>query len=128
MVFQQPVKRYAPGLNKKKHTDTSEIREVTEGKVLGVFRDLCGWRLTVPNSTHVTVLFFSAPQFTVPRPAKAGFMGCRGFWKSKKDISLSPNPAEVNSPLRGVGLLSSAVPTEPGSSERQTRIAMLHKS
>jgi hypothetical protein len=26
---------------------------------------------------------FSAPQFTIPCPAKAGFMGCRGFWQGK---------------------------------------------
>jgi hypothetical protein len=46
----------------------------------------------------------------------------------RQSMSLSTNPIEVNSPLRGVGLLSSAVPPEPGSSERKTRIAMLHRS
>ena len=38
----------------------------TKGK--GVFRVLCGSFFSVPNSAHVTILFFSAPQFTAPPP------------------------------------------------------------
>jgi hypothetical protein len=40
--------------------------------------DLRGWvKLVSSHIENFTILFFSAPQFTAPRPAKAGFMGCR---------------------------------------------------
>ncbi len=36
----------------------------------------------------------SSAKVTAPRPAKAGFMGCRGFWKGK-DMSLSRTPLRL---------------------------------